>query len=110
MFAPMDKGNEARGVGGEGCEVEVVYRRRGGRMGAVVRALPEGRVLLAAFAGDPASALRAAARVLATCERRGYRVTKIEPFPWAWDASTALAANDDGASGGSRTVRRARGG
>jgi hypothetical protein len=96
-------------------EVAVSYRRCGGRMGAVARDVRSGKVLLAAFGSDPASALRAAARLLACCDRRGYRVARIEPFPWAWDASAvframrAFTANDGAFTADERPTRRARG-
>jgi hypothetical protein len=76
-------------------QVVITYRhdRRTGRRTVLIREGARGPTLRSIDAPDAVRALRAAARALAWCERQGWRVTRIQPFPWV-DEVIVHRAND----------------
>jgi hypothetical protein len=79
----------------EHTRIIMVYRRdrRSDRRTVLLRDGARGSTLLVLDAPDALGALRAAARALAWCERRGWKIAEIEPFPWA-DEVMQRRAND----------------
>ncbi len=60
----------------------------------VMDATVVGQPLFVGRAKSAASALRVAANALALCDREGWLLQKIEPFPWGTEAVRLPSAND----------------
>lgn len=55
---------------------------------------PDGPALFTGRAKSAASALRVAANALALCDREGWQVLELQPFPWGAEVVRVPSAND----------------